>query len=320
MRKLTQKLVLSVVTMALVVIALGTSTFAWFTLTNTAQLGTFQGQVVAGTGIEVSLDNYRWFNGITSDQMQDYLFEGGFPVGVADDTDPKYTDFRWDAITSKDGASFIYLDESNAGASSYIEFTLYFRSEEAATINWSAVTLAGAGKAWVPDASFLGSTGESVTVGSAYTVFAKNGARVSVTGTEPTVIYQLAGSTGSASASGNQTTFGYVTGGQAKYWEAKNPGLTFANYVLTATEASLGSGNGYSVPATASGEDFEAAAAAVTTLGAGVAVLDLTAPTAPDIYYTGSVTVRVWLDGWDADTFNALFNAYLSASFEFKVA
>ena len=321
MRKLTQKLVLSVVTMALVVVALGTSTFAWFTLTNEAQLGSFEGQIVAGTGIEVSLDNYRWFNGLTTKQMEDYLFDGGFPQGPSGIDTAKYgTGFRWNAITSKNGINMINLDESDAANSSFIEFTLYFRSEAAGTINWTSVLLGGAAKSWVPDATFVGSTGETVTVGNSYNVFAKNGARVSVTGSvssvATTVIYQLPPETSSTSVSGNQTTFGHVTGGQAKYWEAKNPGQTFADFV----EAQLtdNSVTPYEVPATDSGEAFEAAAAAVTTLGSGVPVLTLAAPSAGS-YSVGSVTIRVWLDGWDADTFNALFNAYLSASLEFKV-
>ena len=58
MKKLTQKLVLSVITMALVVVALGTSTFAWFTLQNTASLEQFSGQVTAGEGMEVSLGTW----------------------------------------------------------------------------------------------------------------------------------------------------------------------------------------------------------------------------------------------------------------------
>lgn len=323
MRKLTQKLVLSVVTMALVVIALGTSTFAWFTLTNTASIGTFDGQIVAGTGIEVSLDDYRWFNGLTTTQIEGFLFNDGvFPVGPTDDTTSKYgNSFRWDAITSKNGEAFINLDETTASANSYIEFTLYFRSEEAATIQWTGATLGGAGKPWVPDASFLGSTGESVTVGSSYTVYAKNGARVSVKGTEDVVIYQAPTAAGSTGSSGNQTTFGYVTGGQAKYWEAKNPGSTFASFVIAALTANAAyTDPTYSVPATGTGEAFEIAAGAVSTLGSGIDVLTLTAPTAPDIYYTGSVVIRVWLDGWDADTYNALFNAYLSAALTFEVA
>ena len=332
MKKLTQKLVLSVVTMALVVIALGTSTFAWFTLTNTASVGTFSGQVVAGTGIEVSLDNTVWYNGLTSDQMQDYLFDGGFTWynGGTESSAAKYPSFSgWSAITSKNGVDMININETSAAAGSYIEFNLYFRSQAPATINWASVSLGGLAKSWIPDVPFKGSTGEDIVIGTPYSVSAKNGARVSVTGTvastSVTTIYQEAAVTGSESLSGNQTTFGYVAGGQAKYWEAKNSPTTFASYVLGETASVVG--GAYSVPATnaATTEPVVAEGAFfkrtqdVSTLGtSGVAAVTLAGPTSE--FYTGMVTVRVWLDGWDADTYNSLFKAPLSVSLVFNKA
>ena len=327
MRKLTQKLVLSVVTMTLVLVALGTSTFAWFTLTTTASIGTFSGQVVAGTGLEVSLDNTVWYNGLTSERMEDYLFDGGFTWynGSTPSIAPKYPSFDgWNAVTSKDGVNIINLNETPAATGSFIEFNLYFRSEQAATINWDTVTLGGDAKSWIPDVPFVGSTTENVAVGTAYSVLAKNGARVSVTGTVAgalvTTIYQEPSSDGSATVSGNQTTFGYVDGGQAKYWSAKN-GSPFAAYVLAQTATV--SGGAYSVPNTAATPEpgaFVKRATDVTTLGTnGIGAVTLTNPTSSD-YYTGFVTVRVWLDGWDADTYNSLFNAPLSVTLVFDKA
>ena len=104
MRKLTQKLVLSVVTMALVVIALGTSTFAWFTLTNKASIGAFTGQVTAGEGIEITLGDWNsstlvydapvaatvWYTVLPSAVIQTYVTN-------------MYTSFRFDNLTSADG-------------------------------------------------------------------------------------------------------------------------------------------------------------------------------------------------------------------------
>ena len=313
MKKLTQKLVLSVITMALVVVALGTSTFAWFTLTNSAEVGAFSAQVVAGTGIEVSLDSYSYYNGFDSEQMQDYLFDGGFRVytsSTTSNTNAKYgTDFRFDAVTSKNGYQIINIDESVAANNTFIEFTLYFRSEEAITIKWTEVNISGEGKVWNPDASFLGSTGESVAIGTPYTVFAKNGARVSIFGdatadSEPNptaTIYELVGSTGDAGLSGNSTAFGDVTKGQAKYWEAKNFGMTYTTDFHAAP-------------------DTVAYAAALATIKDFSEVVPVLALEKNGVYYTGSIVVRVWLDGWDADTYNALFNDTLSVDLKFEKA
>ena len=62
MKNLTRKLMLSIVAIALVVIALGTSTFAWFTLSNKASVGQFNAEVTAGQGMELSLDGNNWYS------------------------------------------------------------------------------------------------------------------------------------------------------------------------------------------------------------------------------------------------------------------
>ena len=57
MTKLTRKLLLSVLTVVLTVVALGTTTFAWFTLTNTAQIQSFDAEIIADSGIEIAIGN-----------------------------------------------------------------------------------------------------------------------------------------------------------------------------------------------------------------------------------------------------------------------
>jgi len=55
MNKIARKLVLSILTVVLTVAALGTTTFAWFTLTNTSVVQPFQAQIVSDTGIEIAI-------------------------------------------------------------------------------------------------------------------------------------------------------------------------------------------------------------------------------------------------------------------------
>lgn len=57
MKKLTRKITLSLVAILFAVIALGTTTYAWFTLGTTATVSSIDGQVKAAEGIEVSLDS-----------------------------------------------------------------------------------------------------------------------------------------------------------------------------------------------------------------------------------------------------------------------
>ena len=55
MTKMTRKLLLSIITVVLTVVALGTTTFAWFTLTNTAQIQEFEAKIIADSGIEIAI-------------------------------------------------------------------------------------------------------------------------------------------------------------------------------------------------------------------------------------------------------------------------
>ncbi|MFA7377032.1 MAG: hypothetical protein WCZ13_05950, partial [Acholeplasmataceae bacterium] len=59
-----KKILLSVIAVVVTVAALGTSTFAWFTLSNRASVGTFEAEVTAGEGIEISLDGVNWYTDI----------------------------------------------------------------------------------------------------------------------------------------------------------------------------------------------------------------------------------------------------------------
>ncbi|MGI6728746.1 MAG: hypothetical protein ACOX5P_00560 [Bacilli bacterium] len=58
MRKLTTKLLFAIISAAFALVALGTTTFAWFTISNTASVSQFSAQVTAGQGLEISLDGY----------------------------------------------------------------------------------------------------------------------------------------------------------------------------------------------------------------------------------------------------------------------
>ena len=59
MSKLSRKLVLSVLTLVLSVVALGTTTFAWFALGQSATIDQFQLQATAGEGLEINFNSKR---------------------------------------------------------------------------------------------------------------------------------------------------------------------------------------------------------------------------------------------------------------------
>lgn len=65
MKKLTRKLFISILSMAFAVIAIGTTTFAWITISNTAEVKPFTGTVEdASGGIELQYGNGAWSSSI----------------------------------------------------------------------------------------------------------------------------------------------------------------------------------------------------------------------------------------------------------------
>ena len=53
MKKTTKRMIISVLTLVLTVAALGTTTFAWFSLSTTSQISNISGQVTGGEGLEI---------------------------------------------------------------------------------------------------------------------------------------------------------------------------------------------------------------------------------------------------------------------------
>ncbi|PKK92666.1 MAG: hypothetical protein CVV61_08565, partial [Tenericutes bacterium HGW-Tenericutes-6] len=152
MSRIARKLVLSIVTVVLTVFALGSTTFAWFTLTNTAQVQPFQAQIVADTGIEIAVGNVpaegitalNWVTTLTTAQMQAFI-EQEFTSG-----------FRFNIVTTADGSTFETLGvdqmvEANGG---YLEIPLHFRSSTADRIVWNSVSLTSPVANWVNDVTY----------------------------------------------------------------------------------------------------------------------------------------------------------------------
>ncbi|MBM7453323.1 hypothetical protein JN09_000648 [Acholeplasma morum] len=316
MKKLTQKLVLSVITMALVVVALGTSTFAWFTLQNTATLEAFNGQVTSGEGIEVSLGDFSgstqsistsssWVTVITSTQIKNRLSEM-----YVDGVNPlKFSD-----VTSVDGKNIVLKDGSTpAGALSgkYVQFNLYFRSNTAKTITLTDASFGNtAAIDWPVDVDFKGANdnaGSAVLAsGSTVKVAARQAARVSVFGSTGAT-YELSESLGTTPStvlynSNALPSVSYASGtefGAAAYAIAKGNPVAYTAQTIAPT---------FKIP---TGNSID-----LVTLAAPAGEFAGLTPG----YFYGQVTVRVWIEGWDADAFDALFKTNLFVDLKFGVA
>ncbi|MGD9887224.1 MAG: hypothetical protein AB7T03_04620 [Bacilli bacterium] len=305
MRKLTNKLFISILTVAFAVIALGTTTFAWFTLSNTATISPFNATVTSGEGIEVSLDEDAWYTTIPTSVINAYLFD------VTEGTHG--SNFKLSAVTTADGTTFNKIKNDNSALEAavaeadYIEFTLNFRSsaESAPSIFWNGVTLTSNGVQWTSDASFTDAKGP-VAMGDTSTRFAANATRILVDGTTD-IIYELAANE-NAQAEDELIPFSYQPG----------------NSVLSNTAVSTlpnGARNYFLVKRGVEpfGYDTATASATITDLLANndTAIITLTAGTGGASAWVGSIVVRVWIEGWDQDSFNAILKDTLTIGLVF---
>lgn len=295
MKNLSKKLLMSVVAVTLVVIALGTSTFAWFTLSNKAEVGQFEAQVTAGEGIEISLDNSTWYTTLTTTIMEEFLYK-------------TVTDFKLNAVTSTNNVDFTKINTTNdatvpaislAGATStdkvdYIEFKLYFKSVNASKIKVTEVDFGGSPKTFTVDVPTLkldGTPANDKVAGDEMTVYAKDAARVSFAGTvdgsAKNVVYQTGLSTSNTVSTVDPTIYG-----QYDYFFSKNKENIFGhktNLMLAAEEASASGVNNVLTEV-------------VTDITGGV----------------GQIVVRVWIEGWDQEAYNAILSANLSIGIKFE--
>lgn len=316
MNQITRKLVLSIIAVVLTVFALGSTTFAWFTLTNTASVQTFSADIIADSGIEIALqshdsvttapDEANWKTTITTADVEAYL--------IATYGDGSTYGALFNHVTTENGVDFKTLGASSLPGvtSGYVELPFSFRSNTANQINWTAVSLTSPDYSWTVDVNFTDATNTARTAGDTITVNAANGMRIAITaetgyGTQvvgyekPTTATNVVmGGNGTPTADSGLVLSDGVgvdlgDAGAMNYYYAKNNSLPFSasSVTLLGTITDLGA-EGQPVASLASVE--------ASTFGA---------------IYFGQVTVRVWLEGWDANTYNSILSQAVSASFQF---
>jgi hypothetical protein len=301
MNKMARKLVLSILTVVLTLVALGTTTFAWFTLTNIAVVQPFNAKVVTETGIEIAIaehntpaDQLVWFTQLTAARINDYI-------------DAKYNgNFEFDAVTSQNGRDFYGFampgDIPAITTSGWLSLHLHFRSTTSSAINWTEVSLTANDYTWTSGTPFTTSKGLPILANGQVTVNPADAFRISITG----LVNDLTNTVTYENAVSDTNT---VLGGLS---EVNLQGANGAqNYYFQSTTQHAG------------GSDSVTTVATITTLSANRVVDLSTALTElyPVEYYTrtyyGRVIVRVWFEGWDAEGYNALLGRMVTTSFRF---
>ena len=334
--KLTKKLFIAIMTMALLVVTFSASTFAWFTLGQESEISNFNVKVKTSAGMEISLDGKTWKNNIAlADNAIDFV-----------------------DLTSTNGKNIYKMNKNDnneavaalsnlaAGANEtpeYFEQVIYVRitKNKVATGDFDKIYLdsvsgqdkvftgTNASPKWLSDARLAHdeTSGETTTSvlnkytdaektieeGVEYEFDALNAVKISFTAnadTEANVIYAYENSTSWGTASN--------TGLAKDYADAKDFSLTkavalgtvaYTTYGINTTDtANVADGTKlvkYDVSASEKGIVLTSADDFGNFASLGFATDYVTNPNDTDYVYA-KLTIRVWLEGWDADCINAI--------------
>lgn len=317
--KLTRKLLLSVLTVAFAFITLGATTFAWFTLSTKAEIEEFDVEVTSGAGIEISADGSNYSNYISAQQIYSAITRSKSSTIL-------------DHVTSKDGQNFTTIDYEDGlsfdkvANSGWAEFDLWFRSPEANVEVYmlNNTTVTSTGVEWISDANFQLRSDKSVVVGSEETLYGANAVRISTTENELTAtgtgfdyndgdsanIFELGGAVGDQRLDKViKTTYGSVA-----YYNAKNPNAEIPSNIITSEQNAL--------PDVLKKDNLPSLNDLNTTnidpeVHTPVATLNVANDYTGVNYYYGQITVRIWLEGWDPDMFNAIMADVISIHMHF---
>lgn len=300
-KNLTKKLMLSVLTLAFAVVSLGASTFAWFTMSSNAKVSAFQGTVKGAEGIEIAItaipestfdtDTLKWYSGVLPSNAIKTV------VGKV----------QFDALTSSNGVDFSSLDHNTGtlkpnATEGFIEFRLWFKAGAADTLSLTTLNIAGPSTVPTPtiDQDFLISADDTGTlkaeVGEKWAFNVASAARVSFQpkGESSAMIYELSAVSASEGVAGNSEGFDTVKGAFA-YYNAKVEDEVQKLKPSIATKPTQVFQNGDLAETKAEADDIISLETDVITY----------------------VDVRVWIEGWDGECLNSIFDQVLTIDFEF---
>lgn len=314
--KMSKKLFISIMSIALVAIALGTATYAWFTLGNTNTVQQVSANVAAQEGIEISLDNTTWYNNMSADVISNYMTANS----VNNDLDA----LSLSSLSLDDGAfSFTKVDgEDGAG---YLQLHFYVRykgeidSGKKADLYIKECQLDSTPISWTSDVTITDQDRDvyNITAGTSYNFYPSDAARVTFS---------------------NSATEDYLFTCQA-YGHTVSSVYTAIDYGNNDDQINAYSGNGdggfaklyadkknYSL-ANSIDNDINYMCVEVadeytwvknTTTGEVTCSTKIGDFTASEKLIDCFVTV--WLDGWDDECINAILDGSLKLKLQFAVS
>lgn len=313
MTKLRKKLLLSVLTLALTFIALGSTTFAWFTLGNDAKANAFTGTVQGGQGIDIAfVDTTKDITTETGYKQYNWTMSIDLATKIGNQ-------LVFEDLTSQDGREITLIDSSKTDLQAnkqYVEVSFYVRSMgELSALNLTSfIDVESNNFDWNPDATVEGANGFTVNTPASWN--ALNALRVSFTvgkNTLATNVFEFNYKNNHGTADDTKSGIAY------KYAEAKKHNITCPEQTAVLKDTvkvgtveqekankieNIALNN--PVNLLKKGESATADIVTTYTLEDGVT------------YNIYQVTLRVWMEGWDGDCINAILTKSVKLGFALK--
>lgn len=340
----TSKLLLSMITFILIVLTFGTSTFAWFTLSENGEVSNINITVGGGEGIEISLDGKNFYATITEKELMDYIKSVNNEQNVV-----------LKPVTSPDGRTAYDLNgkelkEVEDGRNvNYIKIKIYFRAYNVKKPSISGLGLGAFLEDFESDATYTNApihngtyivskgvtskadvtykdydslTGDSINVNYDDSIkkYASDSMRVSFydnqtsfydTKRDATKCYDLSSRNGK-SLSNYGYGFGYDSDkenliGSASFFFSKT------GKMLTPPELDV---DVYDIDNGFSTFGVDSRALYAENNNGFICYLTKTS----DTTYEGSATMMIWLEGYDSDCYDLIFRDSSIISLKFRLA
>lgn len=336
--KLTRKLLIAVMTLVVTAIALGTTTYAWFTIGERVAVEDIKMQVKAGEGLEIAYmptsitdptsTELSYVKTLQSEHIYEMLMKDYFPeiesvggTGQPESWQDAWTEnFEMDAVTSTDGKEFKKIVEGTTAPYDYslgsnvvtkedgfVEFKLAFRtlSTEELDLFWDHVSLTSKGVKWAPEVPFTSAiTDEQVPTETLEDYYAANAARISINSGESTVVFENAEGWGEGIVNTVLGKDNFVKDkGAHQYFQFTGTGQHVIKSDANDEEGIM--------------PDNYKTVDTITSLSQKVATFP--GDNGSGGYQYVTITVRIYIEGMDPEAFNSILGDTLSAELGFLI-
>ncbi|MGD9887223.1 MAG: hypothetical protein AB7T03_04615 [Bacilli bacterium] len=317
MNKLINKLLLSILSLSLSAILLGTVTFAWITMSNTGVADGLVLNVNTGEDLQISLDGISYYNKLPGELIAEQL-----------------TNLQMEDVTSINGVTFKSGGPTGVGVAvpnrNYVSVTLWFRTTAAERFVYLVDNVSNSveydtgrdgtfvvslGRSWKADMTFVNGAdviNDVVTEGTRLTYYASKAVRIAfVEQVNSENIYdtrlfsslkKVIIDPSADPLRGYGVSYGaldYISQRMGRIIEAP------AEKPATVYELTEFSPNNPYIPVSNNSQIME------------LMVSDQK-DSKDQTYYVGKVTMNIWLEGWDADCFDAILNDVIRIQLKFR--